>query len=147
MGWQTELKEIYRELEGDLSRRAPECKARGLCCHFEDFGHVLFASSLEANYLRRKAGPPKVPIKKEVCPYLVDNLCTAREHRTLGCRVFFCQKDWLSTSQDLYETYYRRIKQLAKKYRPLEWRYAPLVELLKEEGTEEAFERWAIEDR
>jgi hypothetical protein len=61
--------------------------------------------------------------------------------------VFFCQKDWQDTSQDLYETYYRRIKQLAKKYHPLEWRYAPLVELLKEEGTEEAFERWAIEDR
>ncbi|MFN3467675.1 MAG: hypothetical protein ACK4WF_08250, partial [Candidatus Brocadiales bacterium] len=79
---------------------------------------------------------PKGTIKKEVCPYLVNNLCAAREHRTLGCRVFFCQKDWQDTSQDLYETYYRKIKGLAMKYQ-LEWSYAPITKLLREEDIEE----------
>lgn len=129
MGWQAELSEIYEELDEDLSRLAPECKACGQCCHFESFGHVLFASSLEVNYLLRKAGHPKRPVKKEACPYLVSNLCTVREHRTLGCRVFFCQKDWPNTSQDLYESYFRRIKDLSAKYQ-LEWCYAPMLSAL-----------------
>lgn len=51
MGWQTELGEIYKELDEALSRLGPECKACGQCCHFESFGHVLFASSPEVNYL------------------------------------------------------------------------------------------------
>ncbi len=129
MSWQVELDEIYKELEEDLSRLAPECKACGRCCHFESFGHVLYASNLEVDYLLLKAGPPKKSIAKEVCPYLVDNLCTVRRHRTLGCRVFFCQKDWQDTSQELYQRYYRRIKELATRYQ-LEWCYAPMVELM-----------------
>jgi Fe-S-cluster containining protein len=138
MGWQTELSKLYKELDEVLSEQAPECRACGQCCHFEDFGHVLYASSLEVDYLLRGAGSPKRPIKKEVCPYLVDNLCTAREHRTLGCRLFFCQEGWQTTSQDIYETYYRRIKELAIKYQ-LEWYYAPMVSALgglKEEAVE-----------
>lgn len=146
MGWQRELGEIYMELDEVLSRLAPECKTCGLCCHFENYGHVLFASSLEVKYLSRNSGHPKEPITKETCPYLVNNLCTAREYRTLGCRVFYCQKDWQETSQDLYHAYYHRIKKLAMKY-GLKWRYAPMIELLKEEDIGEEYERWVLEDR
>jgi hypothetical protein len=146
MSWQAELSEIYRELDEEISKLAPKCETRGLCCHFVSYGHVLFVSSLEVDYLLSKAGPPKVPVSKEVCPYLINNLCTVREHRTLGCRVFYCQKDWQEPSQELYERYYSRIKELAVKYR-LKWFYAPMVRLLKEGSIGEGYERWAIEDR
>ncbi len=131
MSWQAELSQIYRELDKCLSKLAPECKACGECCHFDSFGHVLYASSMEVNYLLEKAGPPKEPITKKVCPYLVNNLCTAREERTLGCRIFFCQKDWQSTSQDLYHKFFRRIKELSIKYQ-LEWYYTSMLSALGE---------------
>ncbi len=129
MGWQSELEEIYRELDGVLSRIAPECRTCGRCCHFKDFGHTLYTSSLEVNYLLSKAEPPNSPITEETCPYLLNNLCAARGYRLLGCRMFYCNKGWQETSQDLYEKYYRRIKELAIKYN-LEWRYAPMHQLL-----------------
>jgi hypothetical protein len=130
MTWQTELSQIYKELDQCLSEIAPECRACGECCHFDSFGHVLYASSLEVDYLLEKNGPPK-EVPKNVCPYLVNNSCTAREGRTLGCRIFFCQKDWQDTSQDLYHIYFRRIKELSIKYQ-LEWRYAPMLSSLGE---------------
>ena len=51
MGWDRELGRIYAELEEELSRLAPPCKACGQCCHFHTFGHALFSSNIEVEYI------------------------------------------------------------------------------------------------
>lgn len=124
-----ELHNIYEELDRELLRLAPSCQACGRCCRFEEFGHVLFATRIETDYIIRHAGPPKGPLSQGVCPYLSGKECTVRQYRTLGCRVFFCQKDWQGV--DIYHTYYRKIKALSLRY-GLQWRYAPMLKLLSE---------------
>ena len=47
------------------------------------------------------------------CPFLREDRCTAREHRTLGCRTFYCDKATAPILQALHEKYLARIKALA----------------------------------
>lgn len=131
MGWDKELGRIYEELDEELSRLAPPCKACGQCCHFRTFGHILFTSNIEVEYILMNAGLPGIVIQEGVCPYLTDSHCTIRQYRTLGCRVFFCHPGWEESSPEIYEKYHRKIKDLSLAYN-LDWRYAPMLRLLSE---------------
>lgn len=126
MTWQEALREIYRELEEELSAIAPPCRACGECCHFDKFDHTLYVSDIEVKYVLENAGPPSPVIKKGVCPYLFKNKCTIREYRPLGCRIFYCQEGWKARSAGIYEKYHRKIKDLCIES-GIEWRYSPLL--------------------
>ena len=71
------------------------------------------------------------PVSGDFCPFQVEDLCTAREPRPLGCRVYFCDPDYRETGERITETYLIKLKQLADE-NGLDWRYAPLHIFLNE---------------
>ena len=125
-----EIVEIYNELEAELASINPGCNTCGTCCHFDEFNHVLYASTIETKYIQENIEVPPFDPDQGTCPFLIDDKCTIREHRALGCRVFFCNPDHKETLQDIYEKYYTMIKDMAVKNQT-EWNYAPMMKLLK----------------
>ncbi len=107
--------ELLRELEilfGELDRRVaahqPTCRNRGVCCKFGAFGHKLYVTTLELAYFhanhperfplggadasrRESATTHNTDSQDHTCPFQEDGLCTTREGRPVGCRVFFCE--------------------------------------------------------
>lgn len=129
----TDITEIYEKLEAELVSINPGCNACGTCCNFDEFDHVLYASTIETDYIRNNVEVPSYNPDKNVCPFLINNQCTIREHRTLGCRVFFCNPDYKEKAQDIYNKYYTMIKDLADNSQA-KWHYAPMLKLLNEHG-------------
>jgi hypothetical protein len=127
--------ELYREVDRAVAEAGPVCVASGRCCRFKEYGHVLFVSNLEADVLLTDAPPYQPPISAEFCPFQKDNLCTAREPRPLGCRVFFCDSNYQETGNRLTEEYLCRLKELSQA-NGMEWRYAPLHEFLNQQTVE-----------
>jgi len=126
--------------------RRPLCLASGACCRFEEFGHRMYLSGLEAAFVVaridaaravRAADPLRILEVDDArnrgdCPYLLRGLCGEHEERPLGCRIFFCDKgpdgraaEWQS---ELYEETHRATialhERLGVPYRYLEWREA-----------------------
>ena len=126
----TDIKEIYKELEAELANINPGCNACGTCCHFDEFGHVLYTSTIEIDYIRKNVEIPDFDPDKNVCPFLVNYECSIRDHRALGCRVFFCNPNHKEILQEIYEKYYTMIKDLADD-NDVEWHYAPMLKLLE----------------
>jgi Fe-S-cluster containining protein len=129
-----ELLQIYRDAEKDIAAAGPVCVASGRCCRFKEFGHVLYLSSIEAELLLEGAPPFSDPVSEEFCPFQKEKLCTAREQRPLGCRIYFCDPAYQETSHTLTESYLGRLKELVQKHGQ-EWRYAPLHTFLKESAS------------
>lgn len=107
------------------------CDACGRCCRFDEADHILYASALERLYLAQTAVRPEHPdASPELlaaglrCPFQKDNLCQAREGRTLGCRVHFCREE----AGDWAEAWHERLKRLHETL-GVEWAYAPLLPL------------------
>ena len=61
----------------------------------------------------------------DFCPFQKDNLCTAREPRPLGCRIYYCDPNYQETSNRITEKYLAKLKQLADE-NVINWQYAPL---------------------
>jgi hypothetical protein len=116
---------IYKDVDREVAAAGPVCQASGRCCRFKEYGHVLFLSQLEAEVLLARAPAFTQPVSPDFCPFQKDNLCTAREPRPLGCRIYFCDPAYQDTSCDITETYLRRLKELANE-QGLPWLYAPL---------------------
>ena len=125
----SELISIYNELDLELSKINPGCDSCGDCCHFDEFDHELYASTIEVDYILKNVDVPPFDPDQSACPFLIEKKCTIREHRTLGCRVFFCNPDYKETSYEIYDKYYKKIKDLAKEDQT-EWNYAPMMKLL-----------------
>src|SRR5262252_5746429 len=117
--------ELYEEVDREVRAAGPVCVASGRCCRFKEYGHVLFLSNLEADVLLAHAPPYQQPVSPDFCPFQKDKLCTAREPRPLGCRIYFCDPTYQETMHALTEKYLRRMKDLAGAHR-VDWRYAPL---------------------
>jgi Fe-S-cluster containining protein len=116
---------IYAAAEKDIAAAGPVCVASGRCCRFAEWGHTLFLSNLEADVLRAGAPPYDQPVTAEFCPFQKDKLCTAREHRPLGCRVYYCDPAYQETGNQITEKYLRELKDLAEREK-VDWQYAPL---------------------
>ncbi len=116
---------LYQELDREVAAAGPVCVASGRCCRFKEYGHVLFLSNLEADVLLAQAPPYEPPVSPDFCPFQQDNLCTAREPRPLGCRVYYCDPAYQETGNRLTEEYLRRLKELAEAH-GVAWCYAPL---------------------
>ncbi len=121
--------ELYREVDQAVAAAGPVCVASGRCCRFKEYGHTLFLSNLEADVLLAEAPPYEQPVSPDFCPFQKDSLCTAREPRPLGCRIYFCDPQYQETGNRLSEEYLHRLKELALQ-NGIEWRYAPLHEFL-----------------
>jgi hypothetical protein len=117
--------EIYRAADAEVAAAGPVCVASGRCCRFKEYGHTLFLSNLEADVLLGAAPPFDTPVSADFCPFQKNNLCTAREPRPLGCRVYYCDPQYQETGTQITETYLRRLKELAEEYQ-VPWQYAPL---------------------
>jgi hypothetical protein len=121
--------ELYAEVDRDVAAAGPVCVASGRCCRFKEFGHTLFLSNLEADVLLSAAPAYEAPVSSEFCPFQKGNLCTAREPRPLGCRIYYCDPTYQETAAALSEKYLRRLKDLAER-NGIAWLYAPLHHFL-----------------
>ncbi|HKB41806.1 MAG TPA: hypothetical protein VKD72_35600 [Gemmataceae bacterium] len=117
--------ELYAEVDREVAAAGPVCVASGRCCRFKEYGHVLYLSSLEAEVLLHSAPAYEQPVTPEFCPFQKGNLCTAREPRPLGCRVYYCDPTYQETGNQITEKYLQRLKELAQQ-EGLAWHYAPL---------------------
>lgn len=123
--------ELYQEVDAAVAAAGPVCVASGRCCRFKEYGHTLFLSNLEADVLLHDA-PSYEPqtVTPDFCPFQQGNLCTARQPRPLGCRVYYCDPNYQETCREITETYLRRLKELAVAHN-VSWRYAPLHHFLR----------------
>jgi Fe-S-cluster containining protein len=122
---------VYAAADAAVAAAGPRCEASGRCCRFKEYGHTLFLSNLEAEVLLEAAPTYEQPVTGDDCPFQVNNLCTAREPRPLGCRVYFCDPAYQETGNAISEKYLRQLKELAERF-GIGWRYAPLHHFLNE---------------
>ena len=122
---------LYAAVDAAVAAAGPKCEASGRCCRFKEYGHTLFLSQIEADVLLAAAPPYEQSVSADFCPFQKENLCTAREPRPLGCRIYFCDPAYQETGNQITETALRQLKQLADEY-ALGWRYAPLHVFLNE---------------
>jgi Fe-S-cluster containining protein len=122
-----ELREIYATLDSEVTRLAPICQVSGRCCRFHEYGHTLFLSEPELEYLLREAPAPVRDLDDgETCPWQDrSGRCTARGARPLGCRVYFCDPTYQDEAPRLSEHFIARLRDLARRH-GLSWNYAPL---------------------
>jgi len=107
-----QLQHIYREAENRIARLACACRACGRCCRFDEVEHRLYVSTIELAYLL--AEPPASRNKPGSlrCPYQLEQHCTARDRRPLGCRMFYCDDRTQQLRAELYERFHQRIRLL-----------------------------------
>src|SRR3954467_15660911 len=121
--------DLYREVDRAVAAAGPVCVASGRCCRFKEYGHTLFLTTLEADALLAAAPPYDRPVTAEFCPFQKGNLCTAREPRPLGCRVYYCDPAYQETGNALTEKYLVRLRELHEEH-GVAYRYAPLHHFL-----------------
>ena len=113
----SELEAIYADLDRELSVLRPRCETSGRCCRFRAFGHQLWTTRLELDYLVDREGmPPTAGAEEGTCPYQKGGLCSVRDHRMLGCRIFFCDPAYAGAMGPLYEKYHARMKELHRRH-------------------------------
>ncbi|MCL2647037.1 MAG: hypothetical protein FWD61_08525 [Phycisphaerales bacterium] len=138
--------EILAQADADIARHKPICHASGRCCRFEEVGHRLYVTAVEMIHFgkleTRNFGGGKLETLRQFfatdqvrgCPYQMEKLCTVRDARPLGCRVYFCDPNAQVWQNELYEKYHARLRVVHEKldvpYRYLEWR-AALRELME----------------
>jgi len=119
------VRAIYAAADREVAEAGPRCEASGRCCRFTEWGHVLFLSHLELAVLLDGAPAYTKPVGPDGCPFQVQRLCTAREQRPLGCRVYFCDPAYQERAGEITEKYLGQLKELAHAH-DLGWQYAPL---------------------
>lgn len=125
----TELREIYNDLDEELSHHPQPCTGCGACCHFSQAEHRLYGSSLELAYLKEHHPSPGLH-GEDRCPHQVNLSCTVRGERLIGCRTYFRlhSKEESEAVEKLYEIYLGRLKQLYRD-RGLDWEYRDLMSI------------------
>lgn len=122
---------IYDALDADVRRAGPVCDLSGRCCRFREYGHTLFISRTEAELLLEKGIPEGAAIDDAGCPFQQGTICTARERRPLGCRVYFCDPGYAGRGEELSEQYIGQLKELHRA-EDVDWDYRPLHHFLRE---------------
>ena len=127
-----ELRTLYDKLDAEVAELGPICQLSGRCCRFEEYGHTLFVSSCEVQFLVEVAPEPSRALDQgKTCPWQnTSGHCTAREGRPIGCRVYYCDPTYERSAHDLSERYIAHLKALTDRH-GLAWNYAPLHRQLK----------------
>jgi Fe-S-cluster containining protein len=118
-----EVKQIYDWLDASIGNIGVQCKACGKCCDFKSFGHRLYITTPELLCFKTNIKDLK-QMTTDVCPYMQNGKCTAREFRFAGCRIFFCKANSELLSE-LGEQAVEKFKKLCDKY-SLQYRYTDL---------------------
>lgn len=122
------LLDLYATLDRDIAAANPICNLSGRCCRFKEYGHTLFLSRPEADVLM-EPGLPTDQIDDNLCPFQVNGLCTARERRPMGCRVYFCDPNYAGVGEAISERYVSSLKRLHEST-GVSWDYRPLHDYL-----------------
>jgi Fe-S-cluster containining protein len=123
--------DVYAAADAAVAAAGPRCDASGKCCRFTEYGHTLFLSQFEADILLESAPDYATPVTRDGCPFQVGSLCTARESRPLGCRIYFCDPGYQETGNQITEDSIAALKRIADEFET-GWRYAPLHVFLNE---------------
>ncbi len=121
---------LYASLDAEVAALAPVCEVSGRCCRFKEYDHTLFLSRPEAELLLERGLPEGAVVNDESCPFQIRGLCTARERRPLGCRVYFCDPNYAGQGERLTEEYLARLKRLHDES-GVPWDYRPLEQHLR----------------
>ncbi|MBN1489860.1 MAG: hypothetical protein JXA69_08080 [Phycisphaerae bacterium] len=117
---------FYEILDAAIAAHEPLCQNRGDCCRFDEYGHNLFVTPLEAAYFLAKHGPSGTTEATGGCPYQIDGRCRARAGRPLGCRVFHCDPNAQTWQSPLTEEHLAKLRALHERlgvpYAYVEWR-------------------------
>jgi Fe-S-cluster containining protein len=113
---------LLEELDHEVADMGARCWLSGDCCDFDAAGHRLYTSDIEARRFARGVDLSGWDPESGQCPAWKDRRCTAREHRPLACRTYFCDPRVKDRVQDLTERYVTRLKWLHEKHR-LAWDY------------------------
>lgn len=122
------LKSLYEQVESEIAKHGPVCVLSGRCCRFQEYGHDLFVSRLEAIYWFG-TGEPAVSAESWIpgqnCPWQSPSgMCTARQGRPLGCRVYFCDPHFSEVMPDIAEHAISELKRITSKA-GMPWDYRP----------------------
>ncbi len=129
------MEAFYAELDAAIAAYQPVCRRRGACCRFDEYGHNLFVTTLEAAYFLAFVTPPPSGtllgasaegVARSGCPCQVEGRCGARDVRPMGCRIFFCDPQSQYWQGPLTEDSLRVLRALHERfavpYRYVEWR-------------------------
>lgn len=86
---------VYHRLDERIAARNPICTNRGNCCKFAIYKHKLFVTPVELSFFIASTSHPKNSVSSPdtgACPYQQSGLCTARDARPIGCRIFHCDE-------------------------------------------------------
>src|SRR4051794_28668382 len=122
---------VYAAVDEAVGSAGPRCDASGNCCRFTEYGHTLFLSQFEAELMLASAPPYIKPVTRDGCPFQIGGLCTAREARPLGCRIYFCDPAYAGRMVEITEKSLAVLKRIADAH-DTGWRYAPLHVFLNE---------------
>lgn len=117
-----ELQLLYAELAQELEPFRRYCDARGLCCNFRATDHMLYLTGLEAAEMAATPHRPEVTLPNMAlsetgkCPYLSGTQCGAREHRAIGCRIYYCDRTYEDERNALYEKYLKAAREIEVRY-------------------------------
>lgn len=122
-----ELREVYARMNAALQPFRRSCAARGHCCNFAKTGHMLYVTDLEAAEMSRCGlEPDAAQAANGTCPYLRDSKCGAREHRGLGCRIYYCDGTYEAERNDVYEAALKEIRAIEARH-AMEHHYRPVT--------------------
>ena len=124
------MRRLYVQADSEILATGTACRLSGNCCNFPEYGHKLYATRLEAEFIRRNVPREKFRWQSaDLCPFWVERKCTIREHRALGCRSFFCDTSQTDALQAIHEKYLARIREIERRH-GIEPDYAPLIQHL-----------------
>jgi len=124
-----ELRALYDELSAELEPFRRHCDTRGICCNFAKTGHMLYVTTLEAAEMARSGvTPDAAQAAAKTCPFLRDNLCGVREHRALGCRIYFCDRTYEENRNEVYERFLKRVREIEARH-SIEHTYRPVTDV------------------
>jgi Fe-S-cluster containining protein len=120
---------LLEELDLEVADMGARCWLSGDCCDFGAAGHRLYTSDIEARRFVRGVDVSDWDPNSGACPAWKDRRCTAREHRPLACRTYFCDPRFRDRVQELTERYVTRLKWLHEKHR-MAWDYRDFLDHL-----------------
>ncbi|MEO0482480.1 MAG: hypothetical protein AAF138_02565 [Planctomycetota bacterium] len=131
------LESVFTDVTAAITERRPVCEVSGRCCRFEEYGHRLYVSGLEAAYTlaRLRDDTPRRIAEADVhlarqeggCPFQIEGLCSVHEIKPVACRTYFCDPTAQDWHHDLTERCHERVRTIhelhALPYRYAEWRW------------------------
>ena len=106
------LTALYHEIDVELRRLGASCEACGRCCRFAEFGHRLWMTNLETDYLRARH-EHREAVDPGACAYLDGTSCSARDGRSLACRTFHCGLP-SDVVEEITNRYFERLREIAR---------------------------------